>query len=102
MWVCLNDAGMRVWGDVFPDGKVPVCSLDFQEANLEGAGRSERVILVNWAALSSMQRDAVLAKISERSGAPKEAILKDILKVGLPLRERYTTGVVAAELRFFI
>jgi hypothetical protein len=47
-----------------------------------------------------MQRDAVLAKISERSGAPKEAILKDIKKVGLPLRERYTTGVVAAELRF--
>lgn len=42
----------------------------------------------------------MLAKISERSGAPKEAILKDIKKVGLPLRERYTTGVVAAELRF--
>ena len=102
MWVCLNDAGIRVWGDVFPDGKVPVCSLDFQEANLEGAGGSERVILFNWAGLSSIQKDAVLIKISERSVASKEEILKDIKKVGLPLRERYTTGVVAAELRFFI
>lgn len=102
MWVSLNDMGMRVWGDVFPDGKVPVCSMTFQNANLEDAGGSECVILVNWAALSSMQKDAVLAKISERCGAPKDAILKDILKIGLPLRERYTTGVVAAELRFFI
>jgi hypothetical protein len=56
MWVCLNDAGMRVWGDVFPDGKVPVCSMDFQTANLEGAGGSERVILVNWAALLGMEQ----------------------------------------------
>lgn len=101
MWVCLNDAGMRVWGDVFPDGKIPVCSITFQEAKLEGGG-GEQVILVNWAALSPIQKDGVLAKISERSGAPKDAILKDILKIGLPLRERYTTGTVTAELRFFI
>jgi len=102
MWVRLNDAGMRVWGDVFPDGKIPVCSMDFHDATLEGRGGKERVILVSWAALSKVQQDGVLAKISEKSGAPKDAILEHILKVGLPLRECYTTGVVAAELRFFI
>ena len=101
MWVCLNDEGKRVWGDVFPDGKVPVCSMVFFDAKLDN-DRLARVILVNWAALSIGQKDAVLAKISERSGAPKGLILKDILKIGLPLREHYTTGVVAAELRFFI
>jgi len=100
MWVCLNYEGKKVWGDVFSDGKVPVCSLDFQEASLEGAG-TERVIMVNWAALSPTQKDAVLTKISERSGAPKDIILKDIQKIGLPLRKRYTTGYVAAEPRFF-
>ncbi|HLE74940.1 MAG TPA: hypothetical protein VI864_02720 [Candidatus Bathyarchaeia archaeon] len=100
MWVCLNDAGMRVWGDVFPAGKVPVASMAFQEAKL--GPKTERVVLVAWTVLSEEQKDAVLAKISERCGAPKEAILKDILKVGLPLRESYTTGTVAAELRFFI
>jgi len=69
-----------------------VCSSDL----------SERVILVNWAALSSVQKDAVLAKISERCEAPKDTILKDILRIGLPLRESCTTGTVTAELRFFI
>jgi len=100
MWVCLNDAGMRVWGDVFPDGKIPVASMTFQEAKL--GHKTERVVLVAWTALSEEQKAGVLAKISARCGAPKDAILKDILKVGLPLRESYTTGIVAAELRFFI
>jgi hypothetical protein len=100
MWVLLNDEGKRVWGHVFPDGKVPVCS-QFQEANLRGSG-AERVVLVNWSALSLGQKYAVLAKISKSTGTSNETILKDILKIGLPLRERYTTGVVAAELRFFI
>jgi hypothetical protein len=101
MWVYLSDEGKKIWGDVFSDGKVPVRSFDFQEADLEGVG-SERVILVNWATLSPEQKDAVLTKISEKSGAPKATILKDILRIGLPLRKRYTTGYVAAEQRFFI
>lgn len=92
MWVCLNDEGKRIWGDVFPTGKVPVASMTFQEAKL--GPRTERVVLVAWSVLSEEQKKAVLAKISERSGAPKEAILKDILRIGLPLRESYTTGVV--------
>ena len=101
MWAHLSDEGKKVWGDVFPDGNIPVCSFNFQEADLEGAG-TERVILVNWTSLSKEQKDAILTKISQKSGAPKETILKDILKIGLPLRKRYTTGYVAAESRFFI
>lgn len=45
MWVILNPEGRRVWGDVFPDGKVPVCSIEFKQASLEGSASSERVIL---------------------------------------------------------
>jgi hypothetical protein len=100
MWVRLNDEGLRVWGDVFPDGKVPVASMAFQEAQL--GPKSESVILVAWTALSELQKVGVLTKISARSGAPKETVLKDILRIGLPLRQSYTTGTVAEELRFFI
>jgi hypothetical protein len=100
MWVRLNDAGMRVWGNVFPDGKVPVCSFTFQEAKL--GSRVERVILVAWNLLSKEEKAGVLAKISEKSGHPKDEILKDILRIGLPLRESFTTHVVAEELRFLI
>jgi hypothetical protein len=104
MWVWLNDEGKRVWGDVFPDGKVPVCSY-FQEANLMRGGVTPiatRIVFVNWSALSSEQKLAVLTKISKTTGSSKVEILKDILKIGLPLRESYTTAFVAAKLRFFI
>lgn len=96
MWVSLNEKGKEVWGDVFPNGKVPVSSMTFAESNVGS------VILVAWSQLSEEQKVAILSKISVKSGAPKEAILRDIIKIGLPLRESYTTGTVVAEARFFI
>ena len=100
MWTILNDEGKKIWGDIFPDGKVPVTSMSFQEAKV--GSRTERIVLVAWTALSKEQKAAVLTKISDRLGAPKTVILKDIKKIGLPLRESLTTGIIAAELRYFI
>lgn len=102
MWVMLNDEGKKVWGDVFPDGKVPVTSMSFHEAKLGPGSRTEAVVLVSWQALSKTEKDGVLTKIVEKSGAPREAIFADILRIGMPLRKSLTTGVIAAELRFFI
>ena len=104
MWACLNDEGKKVWGEIFPDSKIPVTSMVFQETKLGPgpASKRERVVLVAWGLLSKEQKDAILAKISARSGAPKDQILSDILKIGLPLRESLTTGTIAAELRWFI
>jgi hypothetical protein len=101
MFIFLNEEGKKVWGDVFPDGKVPVCS-DFALTKLEGKANPERVVLVSWNSLMSQQKNAILTKISKATGAQEGVILEDILKIGLPLRERYTTGTIAAELRFFI
>ncbi len=96
MWVNLNEKGKEVWGDIFPYGKVPVTSMVFQESNVG------KMVIVAWQALTQKQRDAIVLKISEKSGSPMSVILDDIYKIGLPLRESYTTGVIAAELRFFI
>lgn len=100
-WVSLNKEGKRLWGDVFPDGRVPVCAIDFQKAELEGAG-TEEVIMVNWTALTGQRQEAILVKIGKRSGARREWIIADIRKKGLPLRKRYTDGCVAMDPRFFI
>ena len=102
MLACLNDEGKKVWGDIFPDSKIPVTSMVFQETKLGPASKRERVVLVAWGVLSKEQKDAILIKISGKSGAPKDQILKDILRIGLPLRESLTTGTIAAELRWFI
>ena len=91
-WARLNVEGKRVWGDVFPNGIVPVQSIATQHAKLEGIKDAESVFTMNWKELSTEQQLDILEKLTEQTGVTKEAILKDILKVGLPLRRRYTVS----------
>lgn len=91
-WAYLNDEGKRIWGDLFPSGQVPVRSVIAQPADLEGIKKPERVFLVEWKDLTEQQKDGILTKLSKKSGAPKDVILKDILKIGVPLRVKYTNG----------
>ena len=101
-WASLNVEGKAVWGDVFPDGEVPVQSIIAQPATLEGIDETERVFLVDWKELTDQQQDAVLEKLSKRSGASKEVIIKDVLKIGLPLREKYTDCCGTTRLGLFV
>ena len=75
-WAYLNAEGKAFWGDVFPDGEIPVQSIIAQAASLEGIDKTERVFLVDWTELTVQQQDAVLEKLSKRSGARKDMILK--------------------------
>jgi hypothetical protein len=101
-WANLNTEGKKVWGDVFPDGEVPVQSILAQPATLEGIDKTERVLLVDWKELTAQQQDAVLGKLSKRSSASKNLILKDALKIGLPLREKYTDCCGTTRLGLFV
>ena len=101
-WASLNAEGKAVWGDVFPDGEVPVQSIIAQSATLEGVEMTERVFLVDWNELTGKQQDAILEKLSKRSGAAKDVILKDVLRIGLPLREKYTDSCGTTRLGLFL
>jgi hypothetical protein len=101
-WACLNAEGKALFGDVFPDSEVPVQSVLPQHAKLGGVDGTDKVFLVDWKELTAQQQETLLEKISKRSGASKDAILRDILKVGLPLRERLTEGGGTIRLELFI
>jgi hypothetical protein len=98
----LNAEGKAVWGDVFPNGEVPVQSIIAQSATLEGVETTERVFLVDWNELTGKQQDAILEKLSKRRGVAREVILKDVLRIGLPLREKYTDSCGTTRLGLFI
>ena len=101
-WARLNFEGKREWGDVFPDGKVPIQSIATQRAKLEGIKDIESVFTVDWKALADWQQQAVLEKLSQQSGATKEAIQKEILQVGLPVRRKYIQSCGISQLEFFL
>jgi len=100
-WAYLNAEGKKLWGDVFTDGEIPIQSIIAQTATLEGVEGIERVFLVDWKELSAEQQKAVLEKIGKLGGASKEIILKDVLKVGLPLRQKYTEGCGTSRMELF-
>jgi hypothetical protein len=100
-WAYLNTEGKQVWGNVFPDGKVPIQSIISVPATLEGIDAVQKIYLVDWKQLTAQQQEAVLDKLRKKSGASKPEILTDILKVGLPLRERYTEGCGTSRLELF-
>jgi predicted Fe-S protein YdhL (DUF1289 family) len=91
-WVRLNVEGKRLWGHIFPDGVVPVQTITTQRARLKGIREIESVFTVNWKALTKEQQQAILDRLSKRTGAKKETIMKEISNIGLPLRRRYTAG----------
>ncbi|MDI9576935.1 MAG: hypothetical protein QM398_02225 [Thermoproteota archaeon] len=92
-WAYLNAEGKQAWGDVFSEGEVPIQDINSHPAVLESIQRTERVFLVDWKALTAKQQDGILEKLSQKTGEGKEVILKEVLRVGLPLREVYTEGV---------
>jgi len=74
----------------------------FQTATLEGIDGVERVFLVDWKELTAEQQKSILERINRLSGASKDVILREILKVGLPLREKYTEGCGTSWMGLFI
>jgi hypothetical protein len=100
-WAYLNTEGKAAWGDVFAEGEVPIQSIIAQSATLEGINNSERVFLVSWKELTIQQQDVILSKISKRTGTNKDVILKEFLKVGLPLRQKYIEGCGTSRLGLF-
>ncbi len=89
-------------GDLFVEGEVPIQSIIAQSATLEGIDKPEKVFLVDWKELTPQQQDGVLEKMGKRTAASKDAILKDILKVGLPLRAKYTEGCGTSRMELFL
>jgi len=95
-WAILNEEGKKHWGDIFPDGQVPIQGVAVIPAKLQGLANPQTIYMVYWKRLTSIQQAAILVKLNKISGDPKEEILQEILKVGLPLREKYTCGCVVS------
>jgi hypothetical protein len=99
-WARLSFEGKQEWGDIFRDGKVPIQSIAIQQAKFGDNRDPESVFSVNWKELTLWQQEAVLDKLNQQSGVAKEVILKEILKVGLPLRRNliFSCGTNQVEL----
>jgi hypothetical protein len=101
-WARLNLEGRKEWGEIFPYGKVPIKNVAVQRVNLEGNKDPELAYTVEWKELAPWQQEAVVERLRTQSGDTKENILREILRVGLPLQRKYiqSAGTKGLELFF--
>jgi len=64
-WARLNKEGMAAFGDIFPDGMVPVYGLQTGLTSLKGIGEN-KVRLVAMMALDDETREKLLEKVARR------------------------------------
>jgi hypothetical protein len=95
-WIFLNEEGKKLYGDIFPDGNIPVLSMIPSMVGIE------RVFLIYHEELSNEQIDQVLTLLSRKFGADKELIRHEMLKNRIPIREKYVSSAGTNHLGLFI
>jgi hypothetical protein len=94
----LNEEGQKIYGDIFPNGEVPVLNpVDF-EAML--GDKIQGVYLVAWHQLSAEQQSKIIEFLKTRFNGAEADIRAQIAKFGLPLRASLVE-YVSMERRFF-
>jgi len=89
-WIFLNEEGKKLYGDIFPDGQVPVLSMIPTWGSIEG--NAERLYLIYHEEMSNEQIDQMLTLLSRKFGADKELIRQEMLKNCIPIREKYVSS----------
>ncbi len=87
----LNDEGKKLWGDVFPDGMIPIKNPFPGPAQLGSLGRAA-VYIVDWDGLTPVQRGQIINRIAEKFNASAQDVEVQILSYGLPIRASWISG----------
>ncbi len=103
MSAILNERGMYLFGDIFPDKMIPVLTPLSGETKLEGVGKSG-IYLIN---LTLLRREdeptyqKLLKKLSDKFKVSIDSLDEECNKHGLPLRAELVSSV-RIDMRFII
>ena len=100
-WATLNDEGMKWFGEVFPDGYVPIRSIVEEKAIL--SDKEQDIYEVEWKLLTCDQQEK-LAKILSKLFKRNPTEIKGVIELAgfLPLRRTLTKGSGTKRLEMFI
>jgi len=93
-WCYLNDEGKELFGDIFPDGIVPILSMlpiIFEHQKLD---KPNKAYLLRGKKLTNEQIIMLVNKLSKKFNDEinKQEIKEEILSNRVPIREALTSG----------
>lgn len=99
-WAHLNEGGLAIYGEIFPNGLVPIQSIMSQERIL--GDQTSKAYMVFLPELTSDQLDKLVDIFQSKTRDPKDQIKAEILRMGLPIRVELTSGSSTDGLALFI
>ena len=63
-FVNLNEEGRKIYGLIFPDGKIPVTDMSIKTATFEGQNGVHNIYLLDWQKLTENQKDSLVNLLS--------------------------------------
>lgn len=101
-FIILNDEGMKMMGEIFPDKKVPVKSMVPVNAELEGQPGQSQVYHIDVDSLTEDKYFECLTAMAAKFGEDFEVVKEAMDELGfIPLNAKLV-NVSAGELRQFI
>jgi hypothetical protein len=94
----LNEQGQQIFGQIFPDGLVPVLWVTSREVNIEEG--TTYAYMVDWDALTPTQRGMMIKHLAQKFKASEQVVEQQILLKGLPLRVGFVSSIAIPD-RFF-
>lgn len=101
-WAYLNEEGRKLYGEVFPKGKLPVISMLPQWAKLGGSETPSQIYLVKVSELSSEQFSKIVDIVFKNLGGPRNEIEKNFKDYNIPLRYELTSGSGTDQIGFLL
>lgn len=89
-WAHLKGEGLAIYGEIFPNGLVPIQSIIGQEMIL--GGQNSKAYMVFLPEITDEQLNGLCQIFESKSGNPRDKIKAEILKRGMPLRVELTSG----------
>lgn len=99
-WAHLKGEGLAIYGEIFPNGLVPIQSIIGQEMVL--GDQTSKAYMVFLPELTSDQLDKLVDIFHSKTRDPKDQIKAEILRMGLPLRVELTSSSSTDGLALFI
>jgi hypothetical protein len=97
-WVYLNDEGKELFGDIFPDGIVPVLSIVPHVTAPDG----NDAYLVYHEELTLKQRDKLIQKLAQIFHGTTSEVIDQMEKDRIPIRTKLTKSSGTDGLAYFI
>lgn len=92
-WAHLNPEGRKLFGFIYPSGRVPVLSMVPMYGPLGSPDNPpQRYFKIQWDELDQEQQQKTIEWLTERFGCSESELLTYIEKVGLPLRASLTNS----------